>query len=43
MIKMFKMSELPNRDTETQSEQILIGKMMPIDLLDEGLPLNLNL
>lgn len=38
MIKMFKMSELPNRDTETQSEQILLlkkkKKTLPIDLLN---------
>ena len=32
------LQELPQCDTETQSEQILIGKMMPIDLLDMGLP-----
>ena len=29
--------------TETRSEQILVGKMAPIDLLDMGLPQTFNL
>lgn len=46
MIKMFKMSELPKRDTEKQNEQILLlkkKKILPIDLLNSELPQTLNL
>ena len=30
--------ELAKRDTETQSEQLLLGKMILIDLHNAGLP-----
>jgi len=36
IIKMFEMWELPKRDTEAQSEQMLLEKT-PTDLLDAGL------
>lgn len=35
--------KLPKYDTETQIKQMLLEKMMPIDLFDVGLPQTFNL
>lgn len=38
-MKKFEIAqELPKCDTEAQSEQMLLKKMVPVDLLDTGLP-----
>ena len=43
MKKFEILQELPKCDTETQSEQNVVRKMAPIDLLDAGLPQTFNL
>lgn len=41
--KMLEILELLKCDTETGSEQMHLGKMAPIDLLDEVVPQTFNL
>ena len=41
MFEIFQ--ELPKCNTKTQSEQMLLEKMVPTDLLNKGLPQTLKL
>ena len=41
--KLEILQELPKCDTKTQSEQMLLEKMVPIHLLNAGLPKTFNL
>lgn len=41
--KMLEILELPKCDIETGSEQVHLGKMAPIDPLDEMVPQTFNL
>lgn len=42
-MKMFKILQNKKCDIEIQSEQMILKKIMPVDLLEAGLPQTINL